>query len=368
MPPSASPLERCPAPMPSGRELNRIRVLIPTGRHIYRTASYGMIVDFEDAVARASDADVVPVPLRSRRAQAKALLRGRCEALLSAGVDASGAPQRAISPPRSSYDVCLLVAMGVDWLPGLIYLRDLKRSCARVAVYLFDSWLSDLPRIAKLRRALSFVDDLFVSFRHTLEPYAERLPCRVHYLPQAIDPRWFHPQRGERPIDVLSVGRRLPEAHRHLLELSRQRDLFYHYQTHVAPGSGTPQAIDLLENQELLGRLCQSSRVHVNWSVDRTNPARAGEGGAITARWFESAACGAAVIGSAPRTDQFTRLFPYQGFVRELDQTGRAATEAILDEALTDSREGERLALADHVRRVHTWGVRWRQIVEVCDL
>ena len=360
--------EKRTASMPGDRELKRVRVLIPTSRDIYRTVSYGMVIDFEDTVARASDVDVVPVPRRSRRARAKALLRARPEALLSTGVDASGTPQRAVRPPRSSYDMCLLVAMGVDWLPGLLYLRDLRRSCTCVAVYLFDSWLSDLGRLSKLRSVLSLVDHLFVSFRHTLEPYAERLPCRVHYLPQAIDPGWFHPHRDDRSIDILSVGRRHPEAHRYLIDISRRRDLFYYYTTHVGPGSGPPQAIDLHENQELLGRLCQSARVHVAWRVDRTNVARVAEGAAITARWFESAASGAAVIGSAPRTDEFGSVFPYPGFVRELDPAAEDATEAVLDEALADPHTEERRELAEHVRRVHTWDVRWRQIVEACGI
>jgi hypothetical protein len=258
--------------------------------------------------------------------------------------------------------------MGVAWLPGLLYLRDLRRSCARVAVYLFDSWLSDLSRITRLRRVLSLVDDLFVSFFHTLEPYAEQLPCRVHYLPQAIDPRWFHPSRGDRPIDVLSVGRRQAEAHRYLMEISRRRDLFYYYQSHTAPKSGSPHAIDLHENQELLGRLCRSARVHVGWSVDSTNPARADEGAAITARWFESAASGAAVIGTAPRTQEFARLFPYAGFVRELDYRTRGAVEFVLDAALGDASDPKRRALAEHVCSTHTWGMRWSQIVEACEL
>ena len=47
----------------------------PTSRDVYRLVSYGMILDFEDAVCRLSDADLVPVPLHSRRGQLHAVLR-----------------------------------------------------------------------------------------------------------------------------------------------------------------------------------------------------------------------------------------------------------------------------------------------------
>lgn len=333
----------------SGPSLERIRVLIPTSRDAYRLVSYGMVVDFEDAVASASDVDLLPVPLYSRRAQVKGLLRGK--------------PPRAANPPRSRYDVCLLVAMSPDWLPSLRYVRNLRKVAERVIVYLFDSWLSELPSLRADRRVWSLIDDLVVSFTHTAQPYAEQLPCRVHYLPQAVDARWFHPYGGRRPIDVLSLGRRLATVHRQLLEISRQRDLFYHYQTHVAP-----QATSFQENQELIGRLCQLARVHVSWSVDRTNPLRAGEGAAVTARWFESAASGAVVIGAAPGTDEFARLFPLSDFVLELDPETPATAEQVLDAALSDRHTDERHGLAEHVRRVHTWSVRWRQIVELCGL
>ncbi len=332
--------------MPS---LQNIRVLIPTSRDVYRLVSYGMVVDFEDAVASASDADLIPVPLHSRRAQVQGLLRRQ--------------PLRPVAAPRAQYDVCLLVAMAPHWVPSLRYIRNLRRSAKRIVVYLFDSWLGDLPALHADRRVWSLVDDLFVSFSHAVGPYADQLDCRVHYLPQAIDERWFHPHRDERPIDVLSVGRRLPVVHERLLEIARRRDLFYYYQTHREP-----MAIDLRESQELTGRLCQSARAHVSWSVDRTNAARAGEGAAVTARWFESAASGAAVIGGAPRTEEFQRLFPFPGFVREIDPSAPGATEEALDAVFADPQREERRALAEHVRAVHTWDARWRQIVDTCDL
>lgn len=316
---------------------------------MYRTVSYGMVVDFEDAIAAASDADLVPVPLHSRRAQLQGLLRGR--------------PPRAVEPPRSRYDVCVLVAMAPYWVPSLRYIRNLRRVARRVVVYLFDSWLGDLEALRSYRGVWSAIDDLIVSFPHTVDTYAHQLPCRVHYLPQAIDARWFHPYRGMRRVDILSLGRRLDAVHAQLLEIARRRDLFYEYQTHVMP-----QAIDFKENQELVGRLCQLARTHVSWPVDVTNPLRRDEGAAITARWFESAATGAVVLGAAPKGDEFRRLFPYPEFVIELDPANPPRTEEVLDEALRGPLAAERLELADYVSSTHTWAMRWRQIVELCEL
>lgn len=327
----------------------RLRVLIATNRTSYRLVSYGMIVDFEDTVAEHSDADLVSVPLPSLRAKVAALRHGRRLSRVTA--------------PRRGYDVCLLVAMAPQWLPSLEYIRDLRAIASRVVVYLFDSWVSDLDVVRRHHAAWSLVDDVFVSFPHAVAAYSRELDCRIHYLPQAIDPRWFHARREERPIDVLSIGRRLEPVHKRLLELADQRDWFYYYQTVRAP-----QAIDLRENQRLLGRLCQSSRVHVSWSVDSTTQRRAEDGSAITARWFEAAASGAVVIGREPRSEEFRRLFPYDDFVHEIAPEVPETIESVATVALSSSDRTQRRELAEHVRRAHSWGKRWSEIVQACDL
>src|SRR3954471_20924666 len=95
----------------AGGALRRPKVLVPTNRAIYRLVSYGMVEDFEDAVLGASDGDLLPVPLPSRRARLAALRHGR--------------PLRRVEPPRSDYDLCLFVAMEPRWLPSLGYIRRL---------------------------------------------------------------------------------------------------------------------------------------------------------------------------------------------------------------------------------------------------
>jgi hypothetical protein len=156
----------------------------------------------------------------------------------------------------------------------------------------------------------------------------------------------------------------LPTVHQQLLDVARENDLFYFYQTARAP-----QAIDLKENQELLGRLLQSSKVHVSWPVEITDVKRAESGGPITARWFESAACAGAVVGTKPANPEFDRLFPYAEFVHELHPDAPDATRDVVGAALADvAGSADRLALAEHTLALDTWKSRWRTIVETCDL
>jgi hypothetical protein len=328
----------------------KLRVLVLTNRHIYRTVSYGMVRDFEDTVAKLNDADVLHVPLPSRRARLAALKVGTVI--------------KPVEAPRSDYDMCLFVAMEPQWVPALSYVRDLDRIARKRVVYLFDSWIRDTAQLQRHRKSWGRVDHAFISFGHALEAYRTALDCNVHYLPQAADERWFSPGRPERPIDVISIGRRHPKVHAQLLELAGRDDLFYYYQT-----ARSPEAIDLQENQRLVGRLLQSARVHVGWSVESTDPARAEGGAPITARWFESAASGGIVVGRAPANPEFKKLFPYDGFVREIDPDSPADTQQVVRGALDGpSDQAERSALAEHVRMNHTWRTRWYEIVRTSGL
>ncbi len=74
------------------------------------------------------------------------------------------------------------------------------------------------------------------------------------------------------------------------------------------------------------------------------------------------------MIGAAPQTEEFGRLFPYPEFVRTLDPQDPDRTEAMVDAARSASHDGQRRELAEYVRTHHTWGRRWREIVEICEL
>jgi hypothetical protein len=75
------------------------------------------------------------------------------------------------------------------------------------------------------------------------------------------------------------------------------------------------------------------------------------------------------VVGKAPPTDEFARLFPDVGFVHDLSPTASTAdVEVVLDDALRDGRADERRMLAEYVCTAHTWNARWRELVEIAGL
>jgi len=309
------------------------------------------MVDFENAMARVAATDYLALPpyvprretLRSGRRTASVAIEGK------------------------RYDLGLFVIFQPSEIVSLRYVQRLREACDRVAIYIFDSWTSRSGALLRYRRLWELCDHVFISFPRTLTTYRRMLDCPVTYLPQAIEPTTFHAGRTERPIQVLSIGRRLESVHQTLLALSARDDLWYHYSEFRAP-----QAINLAESQILLGRLCQSAQIQVCWPVEVTHAveARSGylpiDGSPITARWFEAAASGSVVVGARPTDGEFDALFPYPGFVREIKPSSPPEVEEVVRASLhnNDADMRERRALAEYVRREHSWESRCRTILE----
>jgi hypothetical protein len=328
-----------------------VRVLIPSNRRWYRIVSAGTLVDFEDSMAHLAQVDVLELPSYGNRSRLKALR--------------SGNPVRAVSTPCDHYDLCFLAIFDPEEIRSLTLIKDVRSKCKSLFVYIFDPWPSKIQVLRRYRNIWNMCDRIFVSFPWVVDLYSQHVECPVEYMPQAIDSDRFHPFREDRPIHVLSVGRRLNAVHDHLIDISTQHDLWYHFSE-----AASPRALDLADSQFLLGRLSQAARIQICWPVEVTDiesprPGFSqGSPSPITVRWFEAAACGSVVLGSRPQSSEFDDLFPYEGFVRELQTTSRVDIESVVLSALRDEHDrDQRRALANHVRMHHTWRRRCEEIL-----
>jgi hypothetical protein len=328
-----------------------MRALIPTNRRWYRIVSAGTLVDLEDSMAALTHADVLELPPHGHRARL--------------GGVRSGSLSQAVSLPGDDYDLCFLAIFDPEEIRSLTVMKHVRARCRNIFVYVFDPWPSKVGTLKRYRRLWNMCDRVFVSFPWAAELYARHIRCPVEYLPQAINEQRFHPFRDERPIHVLSVGRRLESVHRHMLDIAERRDLWYQFSEAEAARS-----LDLRDSQFLLGQLSQSARAQVCWPVEVTGAERVrpgfsrGSPSPITVRWFEAAACGSVVLGSRPEASEFGTLFPYEEFVREIPTGPRQDVERIVLEALEDEVDWKkRRALADHVRTHHTWRRRCEDIL-----
>ena len=203
--------------------MSGLRVLVPTSRSWYRIVSAGAILDFENAMAESAVVDFVDVPPLGRRARIRAAVSER-------------RPRRiALS---GDYDLCFLAVFQPEDVRALAFLEGLRRRCRRVVVYVFDAWAASTASLRRHRELWRLCDQVFVSFPAAVDAWRPELRCPVDYLPQAIDPARFHPEPN-RPIHVLSVGRRLESVHRQLVGIASRHGLWYQFSESRAPSRST---------------------------------------------------------------------------------------------------------------------------------
>jgi hypothetical protein len=261
------------------------------------------------------------------------------------------------------YELVFVVLQGMHDVLRLWPIDGLLRTGSRKAFYIGEAWRHGLERrrgeLAILRRA----DHIFVGCHASVGPLHELTGRPVTYLPPSTDTlRWCPADLGSRrPIDLLWFGRREASLHAALDGYARQRGLFYLFDTAQA----NPQ-VDVAEHRTQFMERIRHSRYAVVQpaKIDRSGETQAQQ--EIGFRYFEAAAAGAVMIGSAPTSVVFGEHFGWPDAVVNLgDHPERA-----LDELEGDPLRQRRIAarnIAESLRR-HDGAHRWRAVLGALDL
>jgi len=210
--------------------------------------------------------------------------------------------RRKLDLPQS--DLLWLVLMGPE-----NYYLDLFDGWAGSArlkvVYLCDTLPGQYHLLQKLFSGSTW-DICITSFGDSV-PALEKIAGRTWYhVDQGVNLELFRPSRlSERIIDFSSYGRRHPEVHDALVEFCESRGLYYDFTTHDCQH---PMADSISLVRQYAWHLSHS-KFTLSWPVEMTNPRRAGGLRPITCRWFEAAAAGTPILGSAPANEHFETLF-----------------------------------------------------------
>ena len=185
-------------------------------------------------------------------------------------------------------------------------------------------------------------------------------PC--HLLPIGIDVESFVPaELGlERPIDVAYVGRRLPEVHEQALRWARERGAYYLFDT----GRPPLYVEDPARHRWLYASQIKRTALAFAYPAKSDVDEETGGVQEIGARYFEFAAAGATILGTAPATERFDAEFSWPDALVPLPQDS-ASVGAELDALLEDAprrRAIERAGICGTLRR-HDWSHRFRDIL-----
>lgn len=258
-------------------------------------------------------------------------------------------------------DLLIVVAMGPPALRMLNALPGWRRKYGKVIAYIPDIYPpSESMLNSRLVRQL---DALYISYSQMIDRVQERVSAPVRLLQQAADVLRGLPVRAERPIDVTAFGRQPRDVVKSISETFRwpESERVAWWSPGTIPYTRTPQT----DRASFLA-LLRASKATLCYRFEDTNPDQYRGVSPFTARWFEAAAAGAAIIGSQPSCPDGTDPQMIQTLPLSLD--GADAVNELA--ALLDSSDLNMNARRN-LRRAclhHDWRHRVEQVLRESNL
>lgn len=342
------------APSPSGNA----RVLIVSQRDARVGLAQALQFEFEDEVRRLDAADLVS-PVRSEFPSRISRRAGEVIEVVSPQLSealAGGRPS-----VRGPYDLAVVVAGGLADLQFVWPLSWIFRSARATVCVIDELWREGLAARRGELRLLGRFDHVFAGTAGSVDAVSDLTGRPSSYLPPSVDALALcpFPDPAQRVIDVYSMGRRAPETHAALLEVTDRRRWFYLYDT-ISGG----RAPDFRMHRRHLRDVLVRSRYFLAYPGKRDSQAETAGQEEIGYRYFEGAAAGAVLVGEAPRGPWFERLFDWEDAIVPLPYgcADPAAVAAALD--LAPEREARiRAASVAGALRRHDHLHRWAEVL-----
>jgi hypothetical protein len=310
--------------MPQSRTDREIATVVPGSggavlqlsmRRVHDLVAFCAPYEFEDLVASVTGADRVEI------INYRAIEWARRAYKLGRKVLRSRALARALVPPLSvphldrEYELFFPVFNHPFELFALAAVPDWRSRCRRAVCLVSEIWIQELPDY--LIELLAKFDHLFISLQHPAAEVARIVGKPCTYLPLAADVCRFspYPHPAARAIDVCNLGRRSAVTHAALLELARQRQIFYFYDTIKASGPRGKQMTfsvgNPAEHRLLLASVLRQSRYYLAYRSRVNEPEQTEGREEISGRFYEGAAAGTVLLGEPPRSEEFGRQFDW---------------------------------------------------------
>jgi hypothetical protein len=340
------------------------RILILSQRGWRHQVANSLLYDFEDSICDFDDVDLVT--LTHPTGLAGKIYR------LGKRLTGSDPFARFITPFFSEFSLekeydLLFVIVDNPWqILSINALRNWKKHCKRVVCLITEIWEKMFENRKLLHEPLQYCDHFFATCSQSIAKFVQLSgrPC-THLSPSVntvqSSPYPFFPSRN---IDITYIGRRSPITHGALLEMTKNKNFFYYYDT-VKDFS----VIDAKEHRVLLTNILKRSRYFIaNYArIDR--PEEIGGQQEPSFRFVEGAAAGAVMLGKPPANEVFARDFDWPDAVIPMEFDAPHIGEIIAD---LDTQP-ERLAKIRRENVVnsllrHDYVYRWRTILETVGL
>lgn len=255
-------------------------------------------------------------------------------------------------------DLLIVVAMGPPALRMLNAIPRWRKRYGQVVAYIPDIYppsekMLDLGIVREL-------DALFIGYSEMVDRVAALAPTPVYHLQQAADVLGALPLRAEKPIGVTAFGRQPAGLTAAIAQRFTEPNSPYlaWWSPGTYPYSRTPE----LDRAGFLNML-RASQLTLCYRFEDTNPQQYRGVSPFTARWFEAAAAGAAVAGSAPSCPEADSPESIQTILLSTDPLEAVSEiQALLDSGVPQEIAQLNLSLA---AKHHDWRHRLVEILAV---
>lgn len=344
------------------------RVLVLSQRNLHGPLWHAAQYEFEDLLLCLDDVDLLapgPVPYPRLSSVSRQVLNGSARRA-RLGRRSPPWPIPSMRPTRveGQHDVFVAVFHHSFQLAYLHRLRGWRDRCAKAVCILVEAWSPSLGEDEDYLRLLADFDEVYVFNPRTVPALSALTGRLVRPLPLAVDAVLFSPLPllPERVLDCYSYGRVSETVHTALLQAVERDGLTYLYDS--VSGGVLP---DSRAHRRLVANMLKRAQFFLAHRINDSPDRRLRTGGdeALSTRYFEGAAGGAVMLGSAPDAPEFVECFDWPDAVIPVPYDSRD----IVDRLVELRRRPERLASirADNVRNSllrHDWVYRWSRILE----
>jgi hypothetical protein len=319
--------------------------------------------EFEDVVCRVDNTDIYCLEPTSLYRFSKRVANRLTKA---------GSPAHFYNPGlrtlhiNKKYDICLVMCQLIGDLFAVNAIEGLREHCGVSVCWLEEAWVGELHKYRRHLKLLEQFDFLFTSCSQSAEAIQERVKRPCEYLAPGVDTLRFcpYPNPPVRSVDVYNMGRRSAVTHAALLDLARQSDFFYIYDTLCRLDTFCPD-----EHRALIASICKRSKFFIAnvAKIDLPDETRGQD--EIGYRFFEGTASGTVMIGNPPTNAFFKELFPWPDAVIRIPFDCPEIGSILLAlDTQAERLEQIRRAGVVYSLRHHDWAYRWQKILETAGL
>jgi hypothetical protein len=271
-----------------------------------------------------------------------------------------GVPETKID---REYDLFITVPERVSELLHMKSLKGVRDKCKKTVCWLPEFYFKDIPiykSCVEILKEFDYVVFMFVAS----DPFLPFIKGHSRYMAAGIDCLNFspYPNPPQRAIDVLSIGRRAPATHKALLQMAKDDNKFYMYDTINAL-----KAHDLDEHRLMTANMAKRSRYFIVSPGKFDKPEETGGTSEFGYRYFEAGSAGTIMIGMRPYNNkEFDKIFDWPDAVIEVPFTTGEIVDVIHDLDKQPERQAKmRQRNMTECLLHHDWLYRWESILDM---